>query len=293
MSAPARSTPGGASRPPANEATGTLSVCLWVALAASACAAPPPSRAESVARPTGHATTVPGADVVDELVSANHVLADQSVFDAFGHVSVRHPAHPERFLMSRSLAPALVTADDVVELDLDGNATDGRAHELFLERFIHSEIYRLRPDVMAVVHSHSPSVVAIGTTDRPMLAMFHSAAFLAAGVPVFDIRDEFGQTDMLVRDAQIGRALAERLGDKAVVLMRGHGSVATGPTLPLAVFRAVYTELDARLQLQAEGTGGRITALTAEEGRKADGVNAQIVGRAWDLWKRHAAASGR
>lgn len=224
--------------------------------------------------------------LLEDLAAASRILADQGVLDAFGHVSVRHPKNPNRFLMSRSLAPALVTADDILEFDLDGNAVDARGRSLFLERFIHAEVYRKRPDVMAVVHSHSPSVIPFGVTTKPMQAMYHLAAFLAAGVPVFDIRDKFGPTDMLVRNGEIGRALAESLGDKSVVLMRGHGNVATGPTLPLAVFRAVYTEVNARLQLQAIGIGGPINALTLEEGVKADKVNEQIVGRAWELWKQ-------
>ena len=234
--------------------------------------------------------------MLEDLVAANRILADQSVFDAFGHVSVRHPTRPEHFLMSRAVAPALVTADDIVEYDLDGNAIDARGRSPFLERFIHCEVYRRRPDVMAVVHSHSPSVIAFGVTTKPMLAMFHNAAFLADGVPVFDIREKFGDTNMLVRNAEIGRALVETLGAHPVALMRGHGSVATGPTLPLAVFRAIYTEVDARIELQAIGIGGPITALSSEEGRKAEELNAQIVGRTWDLWRRRvgsASAGGR
>jgi ribulose-5-phosphate 4-epimerase/fuculose-1-phosphate aldolase len=142
---------------------------------------------------------------------------------------------------------------------------------------------------MAVVHSHSPAVIPFGVTKVPMRAMFHNSAFLARGVPVFDIREKFGATNMLVSNREIGRALAETLGNKAALLMRGHGDVIVAPTLPLAVFRAVYTEVNARLQAQAIGLGGPIEALTADEGLKAEDVNAQIVGRAWDLWKRREA----
>jgi HCOMODA/2-hydroxy-3-carboxy-muconic semialdehyde decarboxylase len=224
--------------------------------------------------------------LLEDIATASRILADQGVLDAFGHVSVRHPKNPQHFLMSRSLAPALVTADDILELDFAGDAVDARGRSLFLERFIHAEIYRRRPDVMAIVHSHSPAVIPFGVTTRPMLAMYHNAAFLAGGVPIFDIRDKFGATDMLVRNGEIGRALAESLGDKPVVLMRGHGNVTTGPSLQIAVFRAIYTEVNARLELQAIGIGGPITALTPEEGIKADKVNEQVVGRAWDLWKQ-------
>ncbi len=226
--------------------------------------------------------------LVEDLVAASRILVEQGVLDAFGHVSVRHPKDPGRFLMSLSLAPALVTSDDIIEHDLDGRGIDAGGRGLFLERFIHAEIYRARPDVHAVVHSHSPSVIPFGVVKRPMRAMYHNAAFLAQGVPVFDIRKHFGITNMLVSNAGIGKALATDLGDKPVVLMRGHGSVAVGPSLPLAVFRAVYTEVNAKLQSQAMSIGGPITYLEAEEGAMADKVNEQVVGRPWELWKRKA-----
>jgi ribulose-5-phosphate 4-epimerase/fuculose-1-phosphate aldolase len=229
--------------------------------------------------------------VLEDLAAASRILADQGVVDAFGHVTVRHPTNPEHFLMTRSLAPALATPVDIVELDLDGNDVNHTGKTLFLERFIHAEIYRARPDVMAVVHSHSPAVIPFGVTKVPMRAMFHNSAFLARGVPVFDIREKFGATNMLVSNREIGRALADALGNKAALLMRGHGDVIVAPTLPLVVFRAVYTEVNARLQAQAIALGGPIEALTDEEGLKAEDVNAQIVGRAWDLWKRRVAVT--
>ena len=176
-----------------------------------------------------------------------------------------------------------------MELDLDGNDVNHTGKTLFLERFIHAEIYRARPDVMAVIHSHSPAVIPFGVTKVPMRAMFHNSAFLARGVPTFDIREKFGATNMLVSNREIGRALAETLGNHAVALMRGHGDVVVAPTLPLVVFRAVYTELNARLQAQAVSLGGPIEALSEEEDLKAEEVNAQIVGRAWELWKRRVA----
>jgi HCOMODA/2-hydroxy-3-carboxy-muconic semialdehyde decarboxylase len=221
-----------------------------------------------------------------DLAAAGRILAMEGVLDAFGHVSVRHPKAPDRFLMSRSLAPALVTPADILEFDLDGNAVDAKGQALFLERFIHAEVYRARPDVMAVVHSHSPSVIPFGVTKAPLRPLYHNAAFLAPGVPVFNIRDKFGATDMLVRNSTIGKALAETLGDKNVALMRGHGDVVTANSLPLAVFRAIYTEVDAKMQLQATTLGGPIDALTPEEGALAEKVNEQIVGRAWELWKK-------
>jgi ribulose-5-phosphate 4-epimerase/fuculose-1-phosphate aldolase len=229
--------------------------------------------------------------LLDEIVSAGRILAAHGVLDAFGHVSLRHPMAPERFLMSRSLAPALVTIDDILELSLDGEACNAQGRGLFLERFIHGEIYRARPDVAAIVHSHSPSVIPFGLVDIPMRAMYHNAAFLAEGVPVFDIGEEFGATDMLVGDRPKGSALARSLGSRPVVLMRGHGSVAVGPSLEAAVFRAIMTETNAKLQTQAAilSQGGSIAALTPEEGRLADAVNLRVIGRPWDLWKRSVA----
>ena len=227
------------------------------------------------------------ADLIADLAAASRVLAAQGVVDGFGHVSLRHPAAPGRYLMSRSLAPALVTPDDIMEYDLDSNPINANGRASFLERFIHGEIYKARPDIQAVVHSHSPSVIPFGLVGVPMQAMFHNAAFLAAGVPVFDIREKFGATDMLVGNGEKGVALAQVMGRKDIVLMRGHGSVACGPTLQSAVFRAVYTEVNARIQHWAAALGGSapIAALNAEEGRLADQVNQTAGMRAWNLWR--------
>jgi ribulose-5-phosphate 4-epimerase/fuculose-1-phosphate aldolase len=223
--------------------------------------------------------------LVEDIVVGSRILADFGVVDGFGHVSARHPTNPNRFLMSRSLAPALVTADDIMEFDLDGNAVDARGRQVFLERFIHSEIYKARPDVMAVVHTHSLGVIPFSVSQVPLRPMYHNAAFLAAGAPVWDIRKGFGATDMLVRDALRGKSLAETLGDKSVVLMRGHGDVTVGPSVKVAVFRAYYTDIDARLQSQAIALGGDINYLTPEEGAKADTVNLAVLDRIWNLWK--------
>ena len=226
-------------------------------------------------------------DVLEELACASRILADQGVFDAFGHLSMRHPASPDRFLMSRSQAPALVNADDIMEFDLDAEAIDPQGRSGFLERFIHGEIYKTRPDVMSIVHSHSPSVVPFSLVPNKMQAMYHNAAFIAEGVPVFDIREKFGATDMLVGNHEKGRELARVLGQKPVCLMRAHGSVAVGPSLKHAVFRAVYTEVNAKLQIQATiiSGGAPLAALDEAEGRFADEVNLGVVGRPWDLWK--------
>ena len=200
---------------------------------------------------------------------------------------MRHPSRKDRYLMACAKAPALVRPEDIVEYDLDSNALDAEGRSSFLERFIHGEIYKARGDVNAVVHSHSPSVVPFGLVDVPMQAMFHNAAFLAAGVPVFDIREKFGATDMLVGNAAKGVALAEIMGKRDIVLMRAHGSVACGPNLQAAVFRAVYTEVNARIQhwTNALGQGARPAALDADEGRLADAVNEKAALRAWELWR--------
>jgi HCOMODA/2-hydroxy-3-carboxy-muconic semialdehyde decarboxylase len=239
---------------------------------------------------TGAADT-PGTaspSLVLDLVAANRILFDQGVVDGFGHVSVRSDKNPNRFLLARSMAPGLVTAGDIMEFDLDGQPVDARGRTPYLERFIHSEIYKARPDVMAIVHSHSPAVIPFGITGTPLRPVFHITGFLGAGVPIFEIRDVAGNgTDLLVRDAKLGAALARTLGDKPVALMRGHGSVAVGSTLQQVVYRAVYTEVNARLQADAMRLG-TVNYLTPEEAAKAAQTNDALVGRPWDLWKRKA-----
>jgi HCOMODA/2-hydroxy-3-carboxy-muconic semialdehyde decarboxylase len=242
------------------------------------------------AQSPGQPANVPPT-LLEDIAVGSRILAEFGVVDAFGHVSARDPNNPAHFLMSRSLAPALVTADDVMEFDLDGNAVDARGRPVFLERFIHAEIYKARPDVMSVVHTHSPGVIPFSVSKTPLRPLFHNAAFLAAGAPVWDIAREFGATDMLVRDNGIGKSLARTLGDKAVVLMRGHGDVTVGPDVKVAVFRAYYTDVDARLQTQAIGLGSEITYLSAEEGAKADTINLAVIERVWNLWKLRVQAT--
>lgn len=228
------------------------------------------------------------AEFLADLAAASRILAARGVVDGFGHVSHRHPDAPDRFFMSRSLAPALVTPDDIIEYDLESVPCNANGRGSFIERFIHGEVYKARPDINSVVHSHSPSVIPFGLVDCRMQAMFHNAAFIAAGVPVFDISEKFGATDMLVSDTPKGVAFAESMGDKDIALMRAHGSVACGPTLQVAVFRAVYTEVNARVQhwAVALADGGKMAALDEEEGRLADVPNQTAGMRAWDLWRR-------
>jgi HCOMODA/2-hydroxy-3-carboxy-muconic semialdehyde decarboxylase len=226
--------------------------------------------------------------VIDDLVIASHILAQQGVLDGFGHVSMRHPGSPDRFLMSRSLAPALVTADDIMEYDLDGNPIDARGRSSFLERFIHSEIYRARPDVNAVIHSHAPAVIPFGVTQVPLRPIIHLAGFLSEHVPVFDTRRVVGMSNLLVETPQIGKALAETLGQDAVVLMRGHGMTVVASALPLVVYRAIYTALDAKLEAEAVALGGQITFLSPEEATATSKMVDRTYQRAWNLWKREA-----
>jgi ribulose-5-phosphate 4-epimerase/fuculose-1-phosphate aldolase len=231
--------------------------------------------------------SLPGVDpaLLEDIVVGSRILADFGVVDGFGHVSARHPTNPNHFLMSRSLAPALVTADDIMEFDLDGNPVDVRGRTVFLERFIHAEIYRVRPDVMSVVHTHSPGVIPFSVSQVPLRAMFHNPSFLAVGVPVWDIRKDFGETNMLVSNSAIGKSLATALGDKPVVLMRGHGDVTVGPSVKMAVFRAYYTDVNAKLQAQALALGGEPNYLTPGEGVKADQTNFAVMDRIWNLWR--------
>jgi ribulose-5-phosphate 4-epimerase/fuculose-1-phosphate aldolase len=231
------------------------------------------------------------AQLLDDLATANRVLAHFGVLDGFGHVSARHPERPDRFLLSRSLAPELVTAADIMTYDLDANAVDGDARRPYLERYIHGEIYRVRADVQAVVHSHSPSVIPFAASTVKLRPIYHMGSFLGGGARVFDIRKGFGCTDMLVRDRNQGAALAAELAGDSVVLMRGHGFVAVAESVPIAVYRAMYTEQNAAIQQKAIALGGEITYLDPDEARRSDETNCGVSGRPWELWKRKAGSS--
>ncbi len=240
-------------------------------------------------------TIPPDAAFVEDLVAANHILYEQGVVDGFGHVSARHDKDPSRFLLARSMAPGLVTAADILEFDLDGNLVDGQGRALYLERFIHSEIYRTHPEVKAIVHSHSPSVIPFGVTGVALRPIYHMSSFLGTGVPVFEIREAGGSgSDMLIRNPALGAALAKKLGASSVVLMRGHGDVVVGDSVKQAVFRAIYTEINAKLEAEALRLGnGRVNFLTEQEAAASTATNAAVVGRAWDLWKQQAMGGGR
>ena len=231
----------------------------------------------------------PQRSLVEELVLANRILANTGVLDAYGHVSVRDSRNPNHYLLARHMAAGLVTAADIIEYDLDSKAVNASESTGYTERFIHGNIYKARPDVMAVVHFHAPEVIPFGVTGVPLRPVFHMAAFLGEGVPVFEIRKAGGVTDMLIRNNALGQALAESLGKKPAVLLRGHGAVAVAPSLHVVVGRAYYMTVDARVQAQAiQLGGGKVTYLEDEEARKAapqDGFE-----RSWNLWKESVSA---
>jgi ribulose-5-phosphate 4-epimerase/fuculose-1-phosphate aldolase len=225
-------------------------------------------------------------DLLSDLVAASRILAQHEVLDAYGHVSARSDKRPDHFVMSRSLAPALVTAADLMELDADSEPLPGDQRKGFLERYIHGEIYRARPEVMAVVHSHSASVIPFGATRTRLRPIYHMGSFLWSGTPVFEIRKVREENDLLIRDRPLGKALAGTLANCNCVLMRGHGMTVIGDSVPEAVFRAIYTEMNARLQLQATQLEGPIEFLSEEEGRRSMASNRGTLERPWELWKR-------
>jgi ribulose-5-phosphate 4-epimerase/fuculose-1-phosphate aldolase len=225
---------------------------------------------------------------LEDLALANHILVNEGVLDGFGHISVRNPNNPERFFIARSMAPALVEVDDIVEVDLDGNVHDAQGRRTYVERFIHSAIYKARPDVMSVIHSHSPAVIPFGVTGARLRPICHMSGFLGAVTPVYEIRHSAGEsTDLLISNQALGESLAKVLGQSNVALMRGHGSVTVGNSIKQAVFRGVYTESNARLQSEASRLG-EITFLTEAEAQATSDMNDMHLDRPWEMWKRNA-----
>jgi HCOMODA/2-hydroxy-3-carboxy-muconic semialdehyde decarboxylase len=229
-------------------------------------------------------------DLLMDLVAANRILAMEGVLDGYGHVSVRSDRNPERYYMSRSVAPQLVKVADIMEHDRDSEPV-GDDRRPYLERFLHGEIYRQRPDVKAIVHSHSDAVIPFGATRSALKPIYHMASFLHTGVPVFEIRKARPGNDLLIRDLELGRELADTLGKCSCVLMRGHGMTVVGDGLPEVVFRAVYTQKNAQLQIAAGQLKGPIEFLTDEEGKRATATNRGTVERPWELWKAKAMGS--
>lgn len=227
--------------------------------------------------------TAPNAELVDNLVYANRILYDHGIVDGLGHASVRHDSVPGAYLLSCNRAPGMVRRQDIVCYDYDGNALSDTTERPYLERFIHGEIYRARPDVVAVVHSHSSSVIPFAITKNMLKPVYHMSGFLGKGSAHFEIRDAGGNTDMLIRSSYLGEALAKSLGQHSCVLMRGHGSTVVGTSLQQAVFRAIYAEMNAKLQLAAQGLGD-ITFLNEEEAQLSSDMNDGQIPRSWNLW---------
>jgi ribulose-5-phosphate 4-epimerase/fuculose-1-phosphate aldolase len=223
--------------------------------------------------------------LIDDLVAANRILAGLNVLDGFGHVSVRHPDAADRYLLSRSLAPELVTPADIMTFDLASNAQDRDTRTPYLERFIHGAIYAHRRDVLAVVHSHAAAVVPFAASSVRLRPIYHMSSFLRTGASVFEIRERFKMTDMLIRNNEQGAALAEQLSGDAVVLMRGHGFCTVGESIAVAVYRAYYTQSNAALQQQAIALGGTVTYLEPEEAERSDATNRSVIARPWELWR--------
>ena len=238
------------------------------------------------------------SDIRAKLALANRILVQEGVLDAFGHVSVRNPERASEFLLSRSLAPARVKAEDVMTFDLQSNtvsaAGTGPHESPYLERFIHGAIYAARPDVQAVVHSHAPHVLPFTVVKNVWLKpVYHMGGFLSSMTPNFEIREHAGnETDLLIRSNELGDRLAEVLGSSAVVLMRGHGMTVVGASLEETVFRAVYTVKNAAIQLSAM-TLGEVTYLNDAEARNVNKTNQSTLTRAWDLWAEQVASQLR
>jgi len=224
-------------------------------------------------------------ELFQDLAIAYRILAEHGIIDAYGHISVRSPTNPERFYIARSIPPELVTADDIMELGMDSQPVDAKGRSPVNERFIHGEVYKTRPEVMAVVHNHSPSVIPFCCTNTALQPIFHMSAFIGQGIPNWDIREAKEGTDMLVRDSYLGASLAKKLGKHPAALMRGHGAVVVGESLQIAVGRSVYLEQNARMQFQAEVLAGRNGADInfMDDKEVAANVVWQDYGRFWNL----------
>ena len=235
-------------------------------------------------------TTPPAAvKELDELVTANRILAREGVVDAFGHASIRHPRDPERYLLSRARAPECIEAGDLMEFTLDGRPVDAASRQPYAERHIHGAIYERRPDIGAVIHHHSPAVIPFGITGTPLKPVMHMCASIGDEVPIWDSRHRFGDTNLLVTTMEMGRDLAAALDRRPAALMRGHGAVVAGPSLREVVFNAIYLQLNAELQLKA-ATLGEITYLTSGEIAAIVSTRASFTfERAWEYWCRRAA----
>lgn len=229
----------------------------------------------------------------EKVALGNRILANEGVLDAFGHVSMRHPQNPNRYLLSRSRAPELVAPDDVLEYDLDSNPVKPTNEKLYAERVIHGEIYKARPDVTAVVHHHSPAMMPFVITGTPLIPVFHLGATTGAAVPFWDQHDEFGATNLLVVKPEEGASLARALGRSNLVLMNRHGATAVAPDMQGLVFRTIYSCRNAEYQFQAQAFG-KIAPLHQGEVEKAGALNAManVTTRTWEYWTMRLERSG-
>ncbi len=232
-------------------------------------------------------------EAISNLVIANRILAQKNVLDAFGHVSIRHPQNPERYFLARTRSPRLVTKPDIIEFSLDNQPVVDHGVRLFGERPIHGCIYQARPDVMAVCHNHAYGLLPFAVTKTPMRPAIHMAALLGPEVPVWDIRDDFGDTNMLVTTNEIGKSLAARLGDRRAVLMRGHGSTVAGATIQETVFTSYYLQVNAEVLLQSQALG-KVHYLSPEEVRLGSAMNLSPLSqeRVWEDWVEQTGLAG-
>jgi ribulose-5-phosphate 4-epimerase/fuculose-1-phosphate aldolase len=236
-------------------------------------------------------------DLIEDIVAANRILAAENVVDAFGHVSARHPENPRHYLIARALPPELITAEDIMEITLNGEVVNGDTRKPYLERYIHGAIYEARPDVRSVVHSHSHSVIPYSVTDEKLRPVVHSCATIGCHIPVWDAQTTFGDTNMLISSMDMGRDFAKVLGPNNACLMRGHGCTVIGRTVREAVYTAVYLEVNANLQMQASRfspvkflTDGEIRIICE---RLANAKPNEGYDRAWEYWCRHAGVEAR
>ena len=230
------------------------------------------------------------SDTIEQLVTANRILAREDVVDAYGHVSIRHPDDPERFLIARSRSPEIVEAEDILEFTVDGDCVDTKGFTPYLETPIHAAVFKARPDVQSVVHHHSYAVVPFTISSVPLRACSHTAGRIGHHVPCWDIHDNFGDTDLLVRNMDQGTDMAKTLGDNAAVLMRGHGATVVGDSLEDSVITSIYLQVNAQLQMDAIRLGGEVKYLTDGEVELRVSGRGTFAGtsRAWEYFSRRA-----
>ena len=230
------------------------------------------------------------AATLSNIVVANHILANEEVVDAFGHISFRHPEDPEKYLLSRARAPELIEADDIVTYRLDGEAINAGDRRPYSERMIHGAIYEQRPDVNVVIHNHSYEVIPFASTGTPLRPVTHTCAPIGGNIPVWDMRDKFGENNHLVVTMEQGHDLAAALGEGTIALMKRHGCVVTGATVEETVMKAIYLQVNAKLQLQAMQIG-EPDYLTNIEIQECTAMQQAPISldRAWEAWCRRAA----